>query len=68
MNVIRDPKLRSVARATLQRVLDERHEKVREGATELAKQLADGLTHGPGNLIAGLWGLLPLPAFLKGGK
>ncbi|GLC35576.1 hypothetical protein PLESTM_000339300 [Pleodorina starrii] len=66
LSVIRDPVLRSAARATLQRVLDERHEKVREGATQLAKELTDSVTHGPSNLISGLWGMLPLPSFLKG--
>ncbi|GIL75396.1 hypothetical protein Vretifemale_5198, partial [Volvox reticuliferus] len=66
LDVIRDPRVRSTARATLHRVLDERHEKVREGATQLAKELADVVTHGPGNLLSGLWGLLPLPGFLKG--
>ncbi|EFJ49673.1 hypothetical protein VOLCADRAFT_89632 [Volvox carteri f. nagariensis] len=66
LEVIRDPRVRSAARATLQRVLDERHEKVREAATHLAKELADGVANGPGNLISGLLGLLPLPGFLKG--
>ncbi|KXZ49310.1 hypothetical protein GPECTOR_22g904 [Gonium pectorale] len=65
LDVIRDPRVRMAARATIQKTLDERHEKVRDGATHLAKELADGMTHGPGNLISGLWGLLPLPSFLK---
>ncbi len=66
LSIIRDPRVRSTARAVLQRVLDERHEAVRKGATDLAKELADQVTKGPADLLSGLWGLLPLPAFLKG--
>lgn len=66
LSIIRDPRVRSTARAVLQRVLDERHEAARKAATDLAKELADQVTKGPADLLSGLWGLLPLPAFLKG--
>eukprot|EP00198_Chlamydomonas_reinhardtii_P004151 XP_001693487.1 predicted protein [Chlamydomonas reinhardtii] len=63
--VIPDPRLRMAARATLHRVLDERHEKVHDGATALAKELADSVARGPGDLLGGLVKLLPLPSFLQ---
>ncbi|KAG2436609.1 hypothetical protein HYH02_011544 [Chlamydomonas schloesseri] len=63
--VIADPRLRSAARATLQRVLDERHEKVHDAATALAKELADSVARSPGDLLGGLIKILPLPGFLK---
>ena len=67
LEAIADERTRMLARATLQRVLDERYEKVHDGASQLAKELADSVASGPSNVLGALVGLLPLPSFLKGG-